>query len=291
MKPNMQPWTLFFEGTEEESLILETLLEEIALCCSRFENKENRGQTWLFEALFEDEPLKNSFVLSHIKSTPLALDRFISHPLPEKDWVAENRASFEPIDVGRFLIHPSHYVPAPDQDKICFEINASFAFGTGNHATTKGCLQLLDSLKTHTFQKILDLGCGTGLLAMAAASLFPKADVQASDNDPEAVAMTQQNLDKNSLNRRVQPILSEGFDATSLQEGPYDLILANILAKPLIILAPEIACRTTETAHVILSGLLISQEHDVIKAYQNNGFTPLKALHLDEWSAVLLKKS
>lgn len=286
----MQPWTLIFEGKEEETCTLEGLFEEIALSCSRFENKDNLGQTWLFEALFEDAPLNNLFVRSHIISSGFSLDRFTSHQLPETDWIAENRASFEPINIGRFIIHPSHAPPSQEQDYICFEINASFAFGTGSHATTKGCLQLLESLEKQTFQNILDLGCGTGLLAMAATALFPDAKVQASDNDPEAITKTQQNIDKNKLSKRIMPLVSEGFEARPLREDPYDLILANILAKPLITLAPDMAYRTKSSAYIILSGLLIDQEQDVINAYHNNSFKLIKTLHHGEWSAILIKK-
>lgn len=286
----MHPWTLFFEGTEAETHALEALFEETALCCSRFEKKGTSPLVWTFEGLFSTNPLKDPNILSLIETSLCGRERFTSAPLPDKDWIAENRASFNPIEVGRFLIHPSSYSPPKKKEQICFEVNASFAFGTGSHATTQGCLELLETLSSRPFNKILDLGCGTGILAMAAARLFPKASIDAADNDPEAVVMTEQNLLQNQLENHIQFHLSEGFAAEPLAKEPYDLILANILAQPLIELSHDMALQTSPRAFLILSGLLQTQEKDVVDAYKKEGFVLNKTCHRQEWSALLLQK-
>lgn len=283
-------WSITFEGTEAETCHVEEALEETALSCSRFEKKGTQGKKWIFEALFERDPLAQKETLPWDALKAYDLERFQSHRLPEKDWIAENRMSFPPLSVGRFLIYSSHAKPPSFSDRVLIEINASLAFGTGGHATTQGCLELLETLEGAPLRSILDLGCGTGLLAIAARHLFPKAArVVASDHDQEAVDMTRYNLTLNGLDGKIEPVLSEGFAAPFFQEGSYDLILANILAGPLVELAPDMACQCTAGSYLILSGILHSQEEDILQAYLPLGFELQACRRHEEWSALLLR--
>ena len=288
----MQPWSLTFEGTDTETSFVEKVLEEGALSSSRFEKKEFSGAVWVLEVLFDHNPLQGGGLKAYPALDSFSLERFYCVQLPDKDWVRENRASFPPLEIGRFVIHGSHDPPPCEGGKVPLEIEASLAFGTGGHATTEGCLTLLESLEKKACHHILDLGCGTGLLAIAAAHIFPKAKtIHASDNDDEAVKMAHYNLIQNGLEGRVTPVLSDGFVSFPLGETPYDLILANILAAPLVSLASDMGNHAAKGAYIILSGLLQEQEAHVVEAYRGQGFKFLKALHLEEWSALLLQKA
>ncbi len=288
----MTPWSLSFEGTETETISIEAALEEKALSCSRFEKKGTKGKIWIFEALFESPSIIENYSEKYPALASFASERFQCVKLPDKDWVAENRASFQPLEIGPFIIHGAHDISPPEKAKIPLEIEASLAFGTGSHATTRGCLELLLDCKGKSCTKILDLGCGTGVLAMAAAHIFPLSQtIHAVDNDPDAVQITQENLLKNGFEKRITTFLSDGFNNPILQQSPYDLIFGNILASPLIALAPEMMHSLSSHGHLILSGLLQSQENDILEAYEKEGGVLVKAAHLDDWSALLLKKN
>lgn len=210
-------------------------------------------------------------------------------PLPDVDWVSENQKSFKPIRAGRFFIRPSHYegvVPAGGWELI---IDAATAFGTGEHATTKGCLLAIDDLaKSTRIARPLDLGCGTGILAMGIAKAWPVA-VMASDIDPEAVRVAKENAVINGLRGRIHAFACAGFRHRALiDNGPYDLIVANILANPLRKLARDVATNLIPGGHVILSGLLVRQEAAVLQAYREQGLHLKKRYRINGWSALVL---
>lgn len=287
----MHPWNLIFEGTEAEARQVEATLEDAALSCSRFEKTGTAGQVWVLEVLLSVNPLASESDPLNSALSGFELTRFSCDPLPEKDWVAENRASFPPLEIGRFFIHASHQAPSCPPTKVALEVDASLAFGTGGHGTTRGCLELIETIAAEKPNSILDLGCGTGLLAMAAAHVFPDAQtIHASDNDEEAIQVTRHNLVQNRLGDRIFPVISEGFAAPVLQETPYDLILANILAGPLIELAPAMQAHTAPGGFIILSGLLREQSPSVIRVYADKGFKVQDDAPHEEWTALLLKK-
>ncbi len=211
--------------------------------------------------------------------------------LPEIDWLAQNRQNFPPLAVGRFFIHDSQHDGQQPQNAVTLCIDAATAFGTGAHATTQGCLVLLDALMRRgpLLQPILDLGCGTGILALAIAKAR-RNTVLAADIDPEAVRMTRLNARRNGLKTWVRAVRADGYLAPAIrQAGPFGLIVANILARPLAQLAPALARNLAPGGKVILSGLLANQERQVLAPHLAQGLALRRRYHRDGWLALLLE--
>lgn len=207
-----------------------------------------------------------------------------------KDWVKASLADLIPVPAGRFVVHGSHDRARVPANKLGIEIEAALAFGTGHHGTTRGCLLLLDYvLKSHQPRRVLDLGTGTGVLAIAAAKAL-KTPLLASDIDPPSVAVARENARLNEVGPLAQMIRATGFAAREFAErGPFDLVLANILANPLRQLAGPMRRHLAPSAHVILSGLLNPQARSVIAAYRARGLVPVRHLRIEGWSSLLLR--
>jgi ribosomal protein L11 methyltransferase len=208
-----------------------------------------------------------------------------------KDWVKASLEDLVPVPAGRFVVHGQHDRARVAPNKLGIEIEAALAFGTGHHGTTRGCLLLLDHvLKAWRPRRVLDLGTGTGVLAIAAARALHEK-VLASDIDPPSVQVAQQNARLNVSGHLVQAIRATGFAAPQFASaGPFDLVLANILANPLRQLATPMARHLAPSALVILSGLLTHQAASVIAAYRTRGLVPLRHLRIEGWSSLLLRK-
>ncbi|MCK1422076.1 50S ribosomal protein L11 methyltransferase [Bradyrhizobium sp. 182] len=208
-----------------------------------------------------------------------------------KDWVKASLEDLVPVPAGRFVVHGSHDRDRVAANKLAIEIEAALAFGTGHHGTTRGCLLLLDHvLKSSRPRNLLDLGTGTGVLAIAAAKALHRA-VLASDIDPPSVRVAAQNAALNDVGNHVRVIRATGFAAAEFGKwGPFDLVLANILANPLRQLASPMARHLAAGAYVILSGLLTHQATAVIAAYRARGLVPLRHLRIEGWSSLLLRK-
>ena len=280
-------WKLSITVTQQRAADLSTLFEDYALSVSWFEVNEQQN-IWNLDIIFDDKPDEN-----WLKSL-LPHDVFECHAMANVNWLRHNQVSFPTFTVGPFYIYGSHHDNLPPPHSLAFKIDAATAFGTGEHATTQGCLLLLEYLhgQGHEFNSILDLGCGTGILGMAATRLFNQHVVMLSDNDPEAVTMTQYNIEQNNLTQHCHVILSQGLEASELLiKAPYDLIIANILANPLIELAPSMNEYTTFTGTLILSGILNSQADQVIHAYSEQNFACIKQHIIKEWSALLFIKN
>src|ERR1700754_3976532 len=206
-----------------------------------------------------------------------------------KDWVKASLEDLVPVPAGRFVVHGSHDRDRVVPNKLAIEIEAALAFGTGHHGTTRGCLLLLDHvLKSSRPRSLLDLGTGTGVLAIAAAKALHRA-VLASDIDPPSVAVAAENARLNETGNHVRVIRATGFAAPDFaRRGPFDLVLANILANPLRQLAGPMRQHLAPQAHVILSGLLTPQARGVIAAYRARGLVPVKHLKIEGWSSLLL---
>lgn len=208
--------------------------------------------------------------------------------VPPEDWVAKNAHKFPLIFAGRFVVHSDHLRPPPGRTALC--INAGNAFGSGMHGSTRGCLLALDAIANkHQVRRALDLGAGSGILAVALAKCWANTSVLASDIDPAAVASTNIAAHENGVTDRLQSCLSDGFAANEVRDGaPYDLICANILANSLCQLAVDMAEYLTPGGLVILSGLLTRQEDDVGAAYQRAGLRLVDQIRLGGWSTLLL---
>jgi ribosomal protein L11 methyltransferase len=209
-----------------------------------------------------------------------------------KDWVKASLEDLVPVPAGRFVVHGQHDRARVPANKLGIEIEAALAFGTGHHGTTRGCLLLLDHLlKSQRPRRVLDLGTGTGVLAIAAAKALHGA-VLASDIDPPSVAVARDNARLNVSGHLVTTVRATGFSAPQFAKaGPFDLVLANILANPLRHLAGPMARHLAPSAFVVLSGLLTHQAPSVIAAYRARGLVPLRHLRIDGWSSLLLRAS
>ena len=236
--------------------------------------------------------------LLELLATAFGARPFALSELPEIDWVAKVRRELSPVEAGRFFVFGSHdadKVPAilAQGGRVALQIEATVAFGTGHHGTTLGCLRAFDRLFGEGFRpaKVADIGCGTAVLAMAAAKVLPDALVIASDIDQVAVDVALANVAINDLSGRITCLEAAGFAHPQLAtSGPYDLVFANILKGPLIALAPDMARNLAPGGLVILSGLLVVQAEAVTAAYVSAGFTPVSREDLGEWSALVLRR-
>jgi ribosomal protein L11 methyltransferase len=209
-----------------------------------------------------------------------------------KDWVAASLEDLVPVPAGRFIVHGRHDRARVAANRLGIEIEAALAFGTGHHGTTRGCLLLLGQvLRTHQPRRVLDLGTGTGVLAIAAAKALRRR-VLASDIDPVSVQVARDNARLNGVGNLVEAICATGFSAPQFAiRGPFDLVLANILANPLRQMATPMAAHLAPSAFVILSGLLPHQAQGVIAAYRARGLLLRRHLNIDGWSSLLMQRA
>ena len=255
------------------------------------EPDESKPDEWLIHGYFDHDPTAEELeAFAALGSGEPRLEQ-----LGEADWVTMSQEGLQPIRAGRFYVHTPMYRNAPP-GTIAFEIDASLAFGTGQHATTAGCLEALDSLarKGCTFANVADVGTGTGLLAFASLALWPDARCIATDIDPVAVDVARENaaINRVKVGHGVGELLlsvADGMDSPMLAaRAPFDLIIANILAGPLIGLAPDFAQALAPGGTVILAGLLDTQADAVAGAYEALGLT-LKERGSGEWPVLVLR--
>ena len=217
---------------------------------------------------------------------------FVISDVPDTDWVAHVKRELHPVEAGRFFVYGSHDADKVPAGKIALLIEAAMAFGTGHHGTTLGCLRLTDQLADDPGfapKRIADIGCGTAVLAMAAARVWP-VEIIGSDIDQVAVDVARANLVANDLDDKVALVTAAGFDAPELA-GPFDLIFANILMQPLIDLAPKMSESLNPGGVAILSGLLNEQADRVRAVYAANGVQYIRADQIGDWTAMILRKN
>jgi ribosomal protein L11 methyltransferase len=251
-----------------------------------------QAREWIVEVFFgmaPDEAQVRALVAATVGEE--AAEALVFDRVAERDWVQASLDGLAPVRAARFVVHGAHARGGVAAHEIALEIEAALAFGTGHHGTTRGCLLLLDAvLKQRRPKRILDVGTGTGVLAMAAAKAL-KQRVAAGDIDPIAVAAAAANARRNGAGPWVKPVVARGLAHPALRAGaPYDLIFANILAKPLRLLAPAIVACATVDAELILSGLLVADVAGVLAAYRAQQFYLARRLVLDGWASLLLRR-
>ena len=234
------------------------------------------------EALYQQPPDAN--LLSTLVGQTVSIE-----PLPDQDWIRQSQLGLPPVRAGRFFLYGAHDAGRVPKGVIPIRIEAGLAFGTGHHETTTLCLEAITLLaRSQRPQRILDLGCGTGVLAIAAAKLWRKR-VLASDIDPVATDVARDNARMNAVRPLVRAIFADGMSSPAIQtRAPYDLILANILARPLQLLAPALSARLARGGSLVLSGLLRDQERQVLSPYRAQGLIFRRALRKGPWSALVL---
>jgi ribosomal protein L11 methyltransferase len=254
-----------------------------------FEIEDGSG-LWEVGGYFLEPP---DGVMLEVLATAFGARPFALSELPEIDWVAKVRRELAPVEAGRFFVYGSHDADKVPAGRVVLQIEATVAFGTGHHGTTLGCLLAFDRLMTEGWRpgRVADIGCGTAVLAMAAAATLPEALVIASDIDRVAVDVAEANVKINGLEGRVECLEAAGLDHRRIAAAaPYDLVFANILKGPLIELAPDIANHLATGGRAILSGLLAVQADAVTEAYRKAGLRLESRNDLGEWSTLVLQK-
>ena len=253
-----------------------------------FELEDGSG-LWEVGAYFSEKPDDISLALL---AAVFQAEEFKISELPQIDWVSKVQRSLKPVVAGRFFVYGSHdsdKVP-PDCEPLLIE--ASMAFGTGHHGTTKGCLLALEQLITDGFKakNVIDVGCGTAVLAMAAARIF-SANVIASDIDSVAHSVAKMNILANGLDRNIQCFEASGFAHEQIKtKNPFDLIFANILLAPLLAIATDISKYSLSGGYVVLSGILSEQAELVVNKYTGVGFSLSNQIEIGEWVTIIFRK-
>lgn len=240
---------------------------------------------WLVEAYYQFDP-QGGDLSQLLDGTPAKIEK-----LANLDWVSQSLSELKPIHAGRFFVHGSHDRDLRPASGISVEIDAGLAFGTGHHGTTHGCLMALDHvLKVKHPRNVLDVGCGSGVLAIAAASAA-HVPVLASDIDPEAVRVAKTNARINKKGPLVQTLVAGGVsDNQIIANGPYELVFANILAGPLMRMSASLARQVAPGGNLVLSGLLHHQEARIISAYRIAGLPLKQRWQLEGWSTLLFSR-
>jgi ribosomal protein L11 methyltransferase len=269
--------------------VLTEIFFEGQAAIAAFERPDGRWDVTVHFAEPPDQPLVRELVANAAGADIAGGIAFDT--VEAKDWVKASLEDLVPVSAGRFVVHGQHDRERIAPNKLGIEIEAALAFGTGHHGTTRGCLLLLDHvLKAWRPRRVLDLGTGTGVLAIAAARALHEK-VLASDIDPLSVQVARENARLNVSGHLVQTIRATGFSAPQFADtAPFDLVLANILANPLRQLATPMARHLAPSALVILSGLLTHQAPGVIAAYRARGLVPIRHLRIEGWSSLLLRK-
>lgn len=287
MTESSPPFALFIRGSKADAFEISDQMgfdsDITALAISLF---EDGPETMHVQALFETQEQAERCLNG--LSVPSEMECFITQ-LPDEDWVSKSQAGLPPVEAGRFWLYGTHDKDIiPQSVPFTIEINAGLAFGTGHHGTTKGCLMIFDRLLQSGFapKQVLDLGCGAGVLAIAAAKALERT-ILATDIDPDAVNVTLENATVNQVSAHIKCYQADGFDSPHLTGQKFDLIFANILAKPLMGLAPDIAQALAPGGKVILSGILDEQAETVGNAFIEKGLEISPQPSLSGWTSLL----
>lgn len=276
----------------------EAALEDITETCGWFlldpaGDEEAPEEPWCLEG-FSRTPVDRAALSDRLALAAAAVG--LAPPLlsidqiADTDWVTANLRDFPPIRAGRFFVHGSHFAGRPPGGSVPLRIDAGTAFGSGEHATTQGCLCAIDRLlRRRRFHRPLDLGCGSGILAIGMAKAGRGAKVSAADIDPVAVRVASANARSNRTRLRV--MASDGYQSRFIaRHRPYDLVTANILARPLAFMARDLGTHLAAHGYAVLSGLLLCQERMVLAAHRRQGLALVTRWRINGWSTLVLRK-
>jgi ribosomal protein L11 methyltransferase len=268
--------------------LLTECLEDSAVAVAAFERSDGRwGAAIHFAAPPDEERIR---ALVALAAGDDIAQTIVFDTIAARDWVEASLEGLAPVPAGRFVVHGRHDRARVPPNKLGIEIEAALAFGTGHHGTTRGCLLLLDHvLRSKIPRRVLDLGAGTGVLAIAAAKAL-RRKVLASDIDPRSAIVARENAALNGVGDLVESICATGFSAPLFRaRAPFDLVLANILANPLRQMAPIMATHLASEAMVILSGLLPHQTRSVVASYRAQGLMLIRQMRIDGWCSLLMQ--
>jgi ribosomal protein L11 methyltransferase len=264
------------------------LLDEIGSAVSIF---ETAPEDWQLDA-YPASPVLTPQLSARLALAAAAgggqLVEVCEQPLADRDWLAENQLAFPPLRLGRFFVYGSHYRGRVPAGAIGIALDAATAFGTGEHPSTQGCLVALEMLARRRITSPLDIGAGTGILSIAAAKLLRRR-VRASDIDPGSVRVARRNVAHNRVGRLVRVDHADGYRARGLRRHHHDLILSNILARPLALFAADLARSLAPGGYAVLSGLLRRQEPIVLAPHRSLGLTLERRIVIDRWSTLVLR--
>jgi ribosomal protein L11 methyltransferase len=291
-----ESWKVSLPCTRDEGESLATIEPDLSIdpppVFMSSEPDQARPDEWRLEVYLEFQP--DAALLDRILAlVPSAAGKEPSvERIDDADWTTISQGFLEPIRAGRFFVHTAAHVESIPAGTTPFLIEASRAFGTGHHETTAGCLEALDALAAAgaRFTNVADVGTGTGLLAFAARALWPDATILASDIDPVSIEVSAENMTANAIPAAaITLVTAAGVDDAAIQaRTPFDLIIANILAGPLIALAPSLVEALDRNGTIILAGLLASQARDVLAAYAARGMIEAARLDSGDWSILTL---
>lgn len=253
---------------------------------------EDGPDCWRVEAYFDIDAGERDLAAELTPLVAWPLPAFETETVPELNWVAISQAALPPVPAGRFTIHGSHDSGRVAHGPNAILIDAGEAFGTAHHATTLGCLLAIDRLtRGRAFKNMLDLGCGSGVLAIAAAKAMPHTRIIAADMDPQSVKVARDNVRLNGAGGRIALVVGSGLAHPRVRErAPFDFLVANILAGPLIYLSPSIARAVVPGGTLVLSGILIPQAPEVIATYLAHGFSLVRHDRITGWSTLTFRR-
>lgn len=285
---------LYVTATEKGAAEILDILSEVfgeedyALATTEVDEKRDIWEASVYLSFDEEEEVYARIAEGLKQAFPQAVIE--KEVIPDVDWIAQSLEGLKPVRAGRFLVHGSH-----DRDKVrvndlAIEIEAGQAFGTGHHGTTAGCLEVIDRvMRSRPVSNALDLGTGSGVLAIAIAKLAA-IPVLATDIDPIATQVARENARKNGIVDRIEFATAPGFHSPMFREkGPFDLIVANILARPLMRMAPQLVTNLARGGSVILSGILAEQRWKVIAAYNGAGLRHVRTIWRNGWVTIHLQ--
>ncbi len=259
--------------------------EDFAIATTEVDEKADIWEASIYLMIDEEDEVRPRFDALLADEFPDAtIEREI---IPDIDWIAKSLEGLKPVRAGRFLVHGSHDRDKVQPHDVAIEIDAGQAFGTGHHGTTAGCLEVIEKVvRARKVRNALDLGTGSGVLAIAVRKLLP-VPVLATDIDPIAVRVAKENARRNQIVEGIDFRTAPGFHSTAFREyGPFDLIIANILARPLIKMAPQLATHLAPNGSVVLSGILAEQRWKVIAAYSAHGLSHVKTIWRNGWVTI-----